>query len=136
VRQTWMASLIPWPRSLMRFRSSCSVSFGRLGERVGPLVRWIREQAEHLHYGDNLEILRRHVKDETVNLVYLDPSFRATRTTTFCSPSRATRGHSPAPLCVVHRRKLLNSRNRPRFINTIAARPSVYVTISGTKFPT
>ena len=28
-----------------------------------------------LFYGDNLDVLRRHVKDETVDLVYLDPPF-------------------------------------------------------------
>jgi len=27
-----------------------------------------------LDYGDNLEILRRYVKDEAVDLVYLDPT--------------------------------------------------------------
>jgi len=26
-----------------------------------------------LYYGDNLDILRRYLKDESVNLVYLDP---------------------------------------------------------------
>ena len=26
-----------------------------------------------LYYGDNLNILRRHIKDESVDLVYLDP---------------------------------------------------------------
>jgi hypothetical protein len=26
-----------------------------------------------LYYGDNLEILQRYIKDETVDLVYLDP---------------------------------------------------------------
>lgn len=30
----------------------------------------------HLYYGDNLEVLRRHIKDETVDLVYLDPPFK------------------------------------------------------------
>ena len=30
-----------------------------------------------LYYGDNLDVLRRHVKDETVNLVYLDPPFKS-----------------------------------------------------------
>jgi 16S rRNA G966 N2-methylase RsmD len=30
-----------------------------------------------LYYGDNLDVLRLHVKDETVNLVYLDPPLRA-----------------------------------------------------------
>jgi len=33
-----------------------------------------------LYYGDNLEILRRHVKDETVDLVYLDPPFKSDAT--------------------------------------------------------
>jgi hypothetical protein len=27
-----------------------------------------------LHYGDNLDVLRRHVPDESVDLIYLDPS--------------------------------------------------------------
>src|SRR6266481_2348580 len=30
-----------------------------------------------LYYGDNLEILRRYLKDETVDLVYLDPPFNS-----------------------------------------------------------
>ncbi len=27
-----------------------------------------------LYYGDNLEVLREHVKDESVDLIYLDPA--------------------------------------------------------------
>jgi adenine specific DNA methylase Mod len=30
-----------------------------------------------LYYGDNLEVLRRHVADESVDLVYLDPPFNS-----------------------------------------------------------
>ncbi len=30
-----------------------------------------------LYYGDNLEILREHVPDESVDLVYLDPPFNS-----------------------------------------------------------
>jgi len=30
-----------------------------------------------LYYGDNLDILRRYVKDESVELIYLDPSFNS-----------------------------------------------------------
>lgn len=30
-----------------------------------------------LYYGDNLEILRRYVDDESVDLVYLDPPFNS-----------------------------------------------------------
>jgi DNA modification methylase len=32
-----------------------------------------------LYYGDNLDILRQHVRDETVDLVYLDPPFNSNR---------------------------------------------------------
>ncbi len=31
----------------------------------------------YLYYGDNLDILRRYIKDETVDLVYLDPPFNS-----------------------------------------------------------
>ncbi|HEX3747671.1 MAG TPA: DNA methyltransferase [Bryobacteraceae bacterium] len=31
----------------------------------------------HLFYGDNLTVLREHIKDETVDLVYLDPPFNS-----------------------------------------------------------
>ena len=30
-----------------------------------------------LYYGDNLDVLRRHIKDETVDLVYFDPPFNS-----------------------------------------------------------
>ena len=30
-----------------------------------------------LYYGDNLEVLRRHIDDESVDLVYLDPPFNS-----------------------------------------------------------
>ena len=30
-----------------------------------------------LYYGDNLDVLRRHMKEETVDLVYLDPPFKS-----------------------------------------------------------
>ncbi len=32
-----------------------------------------------LYYGDNLQILRDHIKDETVDLIYLDPPFKSNR---------------------------------------------------------
>lgn len=32
-----------------------------------------------LYYGDNLEILRRYIEDESVDLVYLDPPFKSDR---------------------------------------------------------
>jgi 16S rRNA G966 N2-methylase RsmD len=30
-----------------------------------------------LYYGDNLDVLQRHVKDESIDLVYLDPPFNS-----------------------------------------------------------
>lgn len=30
-----------------------------------------------LYYGDNLDVLRRHIRDETIDLVYLDPPFKS-----------------------------------------------------------
>ena len=32
-----------------------------------------------LFYGDNLEVLREHIADESVDLVYLDPPFNSKR---------------------------------------------------------
>ncbi len=32
-----------------------------------------------LYYGDNLEVLRRHVKEESVDLCYIDPPFNSNR---------------------------------------------------------
>jgi len=33
-----------------------------------------------LCYGDNLEVLKRHIPDESVDLVYLDPPFNSNAT--------------------------------------------------------
>lgn len=33
-----------------------------------------------LYFGDNLEIMRKHVSDESVDLVYLDPPFNSNQT--------------------------------------------------------
>jgi site-specific DNA-methyltransferase (adenine-specific) len=32
-----------------------------------------------LYYGDNLDILRDHIKDASVDLIYLDPPFNSNR---------------------------------------------------------
>jgi DNA modification methylase len=34
-------------------------------------------QVNHLYYGDNLDVLQRYIKDESVDLVYLDPPFNS-----------------------------------------------------------
>lgn len=33
--------------------------------------------SNHLYYGDNLDVLRAHVRDESVDLIYLDPPFNS-----------------------------------------------------------
>ena len=35
------------------------------------------QKANTLYYGDNLDVLRRYIKDESVDLVYLDPPFKS-----------------------------------------------------------
>ena len=35
----------------------------------------IRMSTHHLYYGDNLSILREHVDDESINMIYIDPPF-------------------------------------------------------------
>jgi site-specific DNA-methyltransferase (adenine-specific) len=37
----------------------------------------VTDRANALFYGDNLDVLRRHIKDESVDLVYLDPPFNS-----------------------------------------------------------
>ena len=44
---------------------------------VPPQAEGEVEMENTLYYGDNLDILRRYVKDETVDLVYLDPPFKS-----------------------------------------------------------
>lgn len=41
-----------------------------------------------LYYGDNLDVLRRYVPGESVDLVYLDPPFNRTLTAMSYSPRR------------------------------------------------
>jgi site-specific DNA-methyltransferase (adenine-specific) len=35
------------------------------------------QHLNHLYYGDNLEILRREIGRESVDLIYLDPPFNS-----------------------------------------------------------
>ncbi len=37
------------------------------------------DKENYLFYGDNLEVLRLHIKDDSVDLVYLDPPFKSTQ---------------------------------------------------------
>ena len=33
----------------------------------------------HLYYGDNLDVLRKHIRNETIDLCYIDPPFNSKR---------------------------------------------------------
>jgi site-specific DNA-methyltransferase (adenine-specific) len=37
----------------------------------------VNPEKNKLYYGDNLEVLQRYVKDDSVDLVYLDPPFNS-----------------------------------------------------------
>jgi DNA modification methylase len=48
---------------------------------VGDPLKARRQVTENtLYYGDNLDVLRRHIKDESVDLIYLDPPFNSKAT--------------------------------------------------------
>ncbi len=50
-----------------------------------------------LYYGDNLEVLRDHVPDESVDLIYLDPPFNSNRSYNVLF-KEAGKGESPAQI--------------------------------------
>jgi len=50
-------------------------------------MRWLERRgrtgagmANHLYYGDNLDVLRESIRDESVDLIYLDPPFNSNAT--------------------------------------------------------
>jgi DNA modification methylase len=57
----------------------------------------------HLYYGDNLDIMRRYIGKESVDLLYLDPPFNSSRNYNVIferksDPSAARQGMPPALL--------------------------------------
>ncbi|HXM22533.1 MAG TPA: hypothetical protein VN948_14855 [Terriglobales bacterium] len=59
-------------------------------------------EKNQLYYGDNLEVLSQHIKNESVDLIYLDPPFNsrqnynvlfAERTAPAQLPDHGLRGH-------------------------------------------
>lgn len=59
---------------------SLSIWFRLSEQRPHLLPRGVKSRAmaeNKLYYGDNLDVLRRYVKDESVDLVYLDPPFNS-----------------------------------------------------------
>jgi DNA modification methylase len=54
--------------------------------------------ANTLCFGDNLQVLREHIADESVDLIYLDPPFNSKRDYNLSrSPSTATRRRRSPP---------------------------------------
>jgi len=48
-----------------------------------------------LYFGDNIEVLDLHFKDESVDLVYLDPPFKSNQKYNILLPSRMVRDQKP-----------------------------------------
>lgn len=42
-----------------------------------PPLNPVTQEKNKLYYGDNYDVLRQHIKDETVDLIYLDPPFNS-----------------------------------------------------------
>jgi 16S rRNA G966 N2-methylase RsmD len=40
-------------------------------------LRQIKTMSNELYYGDNLEVLRKYIKDESIDLCYIDPPFNS-----------------------------------------------------------
>lgn len=57
---------------------TAKVRSGRYGKAVTPKA--LSNSADYLFYGDNLDILRKKINDETVALCYIDPPFNSKRT--------------------------------------------------------
>ena len=55
-----------------------AVSFG-LALRMLLSFQTVTTPKNQLYYGDNYEVLQRCIKDETFDLVYLDPPFNSRR---------------------------------------------------------
>ena len=60
--------------------------------------------ANHLYYGDNLDMLRDHIPDESIDLISLTPRSTAKRPTTsnFMSRQGNVRRHTLKPLLIIH----------------------------------
>ena len=54
--------------------------------------------ANKLYYGDNLDVLREHIKDDSVDLIYLDPPFNSNATYNVLYRSPVTGDQSQAQI--------------------------------------
>lgn len=70
----------------------------------------------NLYFGDNLDILREHIKDESVDLIYLDPPFnsKATYNILFKSPTGHESGSGPG----AKRKKEFDHKHRNKTIKS------------------
>jgi DNA modification methylase len=50
-----------------------------ISKTTNPSHKQNKQEMKKLYYGDNLQILREHVADESVDLIYLDPPFNSKR---------------------------------------------------------
>ena len=72
-----------------------TASAGRTQQRTwtpNTQQHWRQAMANHLYYGDNLPILREHVPDKSVDLIYLDHPSTVKRPTTSCFAPALARG--------------------------------------------
>ncbi len=86
-RQVPASGLPPYLTSALTARGACSTIRANLctatqasgrSSPFGGVGRLMENNM--LYYGDNLDILRRYIKEETVDLVYLDPPFNSNAT--------------------------------------------------------
>lgn len=61
-----------------------------------------------LYYGDNVDILRRYIDSESVDLIYLDPPFNSNRNYNVLFKDES--GHDPRP---ARRHRARKCRHRP-----------------------
>lgn len=56
------------------------IHFAAHGVIPSPPANRAGVEMNRLYFGDNLDVLRRHIKDESVDLIYLDPPFNSSAT--------------------------------------------------------
>lgn len=64
---------------LLQLVRAKGISENSLGLVLCQFMNMIRGMKNSLYFGDNLDILREHVADESVDLIYLDPPFNSKR---------------------------------------------------------
>ena len=78
-----------------------------------------------LYYGDNLDILRRYLKDESVDLVYLDPPFNSAQSYNAFFQEKdgtaaASQIHALQPHLRLHGQQWQNLQTPPEWLGYVA----------------